>query len=415
MNKYLFITLLLLGLAGCQRGPVGTTAVSTPLATTPTPQPTRPPVQTGVTILAEGQIVAVNPVLSLAFETNGRLLSLLVQPGDQVAAGEVIATLDETALLEAVASAELQVAQAENSLAQAQAQLDELLNWQADETAVAVAQANVAAAQASLENAENQDAAAGNSLTSAAVSVEQAERNLADAQEAYNTAFDPGREWELNDPFRADAIKAEREGTIRNLAFAEENLQVARAQYNLAWAGLNNDTALNAQASLASAQQTLAQAQTGPKTAEITTAQLQVEQAEISLDQNEFNLTQAQNRLSQVQLLAPWAGTVLSVETAVGALIGSGTPIVTLLDTTHLQFQTTNVSERDLAQIEPGLEVEIVLKSYPDEPVTGTVVGIGPQAVGAVGDSAVFPIIITLDETPLSLRPGMTGRAEIRG
>lgn len=416
MKRYLL--LLILFVVGCQQNrdtQVQETAVSTPIAATATPQSNQPAPTGATTILAEGQLVAVNPVLSLAFETNGRLLSIAIKPGDTVAAGDLIATLDDKALQEAITSAELQVAQAENSLAQAQASLDELLNWQPNETAVLVAQANLAAAQASYENAENQDAAAGNSLTSASISVEQAERNLADAQEAYNTAFDPGREWELNDPFRADALKAEREGATRSLAYAEENLQVAQAQYNLAWAGLNNDTALNAQASVASAQQALEQAQTGPKEAEIAAAQLQVAQAELSLAQNQFALGQAQAALEQTWLVAPWAGTVLSVETAVGAIVGAGTPIVTLLDTTNLQFHTTNVSERDLTQITSGGAAEVVLKSYPDEPIKGIVTSIAPQASGTIGDAAVFTVMITLNQTTLTLRPGMTGRVEITG
>lgn len=419
MKRYLLLLILFwMSVVGCQqnRETQGQeTAVSTAIASTPTSQANQPAPTGATTILAEGHLVAVNPTLALAFETNGRLLSIAVKPGDVVAAGDLIATLDDKTLQETITSAELQVAQAENSLAQAQTSLDELLNWQPNETAVLVAQANLAAAQASYENAQTQDAAAGNSLTSASISVEQAERNLTDAQEAYNTAFDPGREWELNDPFRADALKAEREGAIRSLAYAEENLQVAQAQYNLAWAGLNNDTALNAQASVAAAQQTLEQAQTGPKEAEIAAAELQVAQAELSLAQNQFTLGQTQAALEQTRLVAPWAGTVVSVETAVGAIVGAGTPIITLLDTVHLQFHTTNVSERDLGQIGLGKTAELVLKSYPDTPLNGTVVGIAPQSSGTVGDAAVFTVLITLDETELVLRPGMTGRVEIVG
>ena len=63
----------------------------------------------------------------------------------------------------------------------------------------------------------------------------------------------------------------------------------------------------------------------------------------------------------------------------------------------------------------PGQEVSIVLKAYPDAPLTGTVLRIGPQATGLVGDAATFPVIIELDAANLDLRPGMTGRAEIRG
>jgi multidrug resistance efflux pump len=367
-----------------------------------------------VTILADGQLVAVNPVLPLAFEVGGRLLEIAVAPGAAVAEGDLIARLDDASLQESVASAALQVAIAQNGLAQAQASLDELLNWEVDELAVAQAEANLVAAQAGYEAALGQDAAAGNSVTSARVSVEQAQRSLADAQEAYDKAHDPARDWELGDPFRADFLRAERDAAARNLEFAQENLEVAQAQLNLAYAGLNNDSALQAQAAVLSAEQALEQARTGPTAAQITAAELQVEQAGLSLEQAELSQQQAEAALPRAALHAPWAGRVLAVESAPGAIVGAGSPIITLLDTANLQFHTTNLSERDLSQISPGLPVVITLKAYPLQPLAGEVQAVGPQAAGAVGDAAIFTVMIALSETPgVELRPGMTGRAEI--
>lgn len=412
----LVLVLSLLGCAGAggPRSSVSPTAVADATDTTPTPRPTLQAV-TGTTILADGELEAVNPALALSFEAGGRLLTLTVRPGDQVAAGDLIATLDDIGLEEAVSGAELQVAQAENSLAQAQLSLDNLLNWEADETAVALAEANLTAAEAAHENAAAQDAAAGNSLTSARVNRDQAERSLADAQDAYDTAHQEARDWELNDPWRGPALEAEREATARSVAFAQENLAVARAQYNLALAGLNNDAAVSANASVISAQQALAQAQTGPKASEIAAARLQVTQAELALEQSQFSLAQARNALVKAELRAPWSGTIVSVDIAPGAMVAAGSPVVTLLDTARLQLHTSNLSERDLARVAPGQPVEIVLKAFPSQTIGGRVARIAPQASGRVGDAAVFAVIIDLDDTNLDLRPGMTGRVEITG
>ncbi len=434
MNRFFQLTLIslvLFGLVGCQRGEFPGDAEPTAAADEAMPQvvPTLPP-PVGSTVLADGQIVAVNPVLVLSFEANGRLLALNVQAGDKVAAGDVIATLDDGTLQDSVTNATLQVNQAEISLAQAQLSLDNLLTWEPDETAVALAEANLAAAEAALENAQTSDSVAGNSVTSARIAVEQAERGLADAQEAYNTAFDPGRDWEqyidepicydgqggpvpCTGPYFSTRIKNERENAPRQVQAAEENLQIGRAQYSLALAGVNNDTAVSANASVVSAQQALEQATTGPKQSEIDAAQLQVDQAEISIEQSRFSLQQAQDALDKSQLTAPWSGTVLTVDVSVGAMVNAGTPIVSLLDTNNLQFHTNNLSERDLAQISPGQPVEISLKSYPNDPIIGTVAGVAPQASGTVGDAAVFTVKIDLDASDLELRPGMTGRAEI--
>jgi multidrug efflux pump subunit AcrA (membrane-fusion protein) len=420
MNKFklFLISLLLIFSIGCgQRGQVVTesaeeTAEATDPETTPTPRPTRP-VQNNTTIVADGVIKAAQPMLPLSFATSGRVLTLLMQPGDAVEVGDTIATLDDSAVQEAIANAQLQVVQAENSLAQTQLDLDNLLAWEPDELAIAQAEANLTAAQTQLANAQTQDAVAGNSVTQARVSVEQAERGLTDAQEAYDTAFDPGREWELNSPFYADRLKAEREGATRNLQFAEEQLEVARANLALAGAGVNNDTAVSAQSSVASAQLSLEQAQQGPKPEEVTAAQLRVQQAEISLQQSQLTLTQTENDLSQLTLISPASGTVLSVDVSVGTTIGAGSPIVTLLNTAELEFHTTNLSERDLAQVVPGQTAIITLKTYPNDLIEGTVLRIGLQAEGTVGDSAVFPVMIGLEATDLEVRPGMTGRVEI--
>ena len=411
------ILTLLLAACGGRPGDAIATAVPDNAPDTETeaePTATRPS-QSGVTILADGSVVAVKPVLAVSFTASGRLLELAVEPGDVVAVGDLIATLDDEALRDNVTNAEFQVAQSELNLTQTQAELDRLLTWEPDETAVALAEANLAAAQAQLENAQASDAVAGNSVTQANVSVAQAERQLADAQEAYNTAFDPGREWELGDPFRKQLLENEREAATRNLQFAEENLRVARANYSLAAAGINNDSALSAQASVINAQQALENAQKPPTAEQIESAQLNVQQAELSLQQSQLSLAQAQDAIADAELLAPAAGTVLSVEVAEGAMVGAGSPIITLLDTTQLEFHTNNLSERDLARIAPGQAVQVTLKAYPNDVIEGTVVRIGTQATGTVGDAAVFPVIVNISSDELDIRPGMTGRAEIAG
>ncbi len=317
MKKIVLLLAILLLISGCNQrsdggdDPDGGEDVESSLAGSPaaTPQATEPP-RTGTTILADGQIVAVNPVLPLSFLVSGRLMELHVQPGDVVEESAILATLDETALSEAVTQAELQVAQAETTLAQALLSFDELVNWEADELVIALAEANLTVAEANYENAVTQDSAAGNSLTSAAIAIDQATRSVADAQEAYDKAWESARDWELGDPWRKQALEYERDATTRAVQNAEEGLTVARANYNLTAAGLNNDNALNADAGVTSAQQALNQAQTGPKESDIALARLQVEQANLSLEQAEFGLEQARNSVRDAVLVAPWPGSI---------------------------------------------------------------------------------------------------------
>ena len=403
---------------------------ATPVSETASPSDDRAGAGPSRLVLAEGEVVAAVPALTLSFETSGRLVSLNVEPGGRVEFGETIATLADGALEDAVTSAELQVAQAETTLAGAELSLENLVTWEPDAAAVAAAEADLAAAQAALEEARGADAVAGDSLTSARIAVEQAERELADAQEYYDNVFDPARDWEqyikkricyrgeggvipCTGPFYDERIKAQREEAPRRLQAARDNLEVARAQYNVARGGVDDDKAVAARASVASAQQALERATTGPKPSEIEAARLEVRQAEISLEQSRLSLAQAQDNLDQTRLAAPRGGTVLSVEVAVGAAVGAGTPIVTILDTDQLEFHTTNLSERDLSKIAPGQEAVVTLKAYLDEEIDAEVTRIGVQAGAPVGGAATFPVILALGRTDLDLRPGMTGEVEI--
>ncbi len=359
-----------------------------------------------------GELVPADDV-SLGFTNGGVLAEVLVDVGDSVNVGEVLARLDDLQARQALVSAQLQLAQAEDTLsreldaeaaerevalaeaklAQAQLQLDELLNWTPDEAAVEQAQANLEAAQASYEAATKQSAS--DKTASARISLEQAQSSLVDAQEAYNTAWDPARDWELYR--RGSRLEAERDSATRNLEKAQQNLEVAQANYNLAWAGIDNTSELNAWTQVLNAQAALEDAQTGPEEAEILAAQIQVLQArtelaqvladqasdpklaQLTLEQAQLNLEAAQATLDQLNLVAPINGLVTSVDADAGQSVGTS-PIVTLssLDQPLVELY---LDETDLDKIAVGNEVEVIFDALPDETFTGYVVRVEPELV----------------------------------
>ncbi|MGD8586835.1 MAG: biotin/lipoyl-binding protein, partial [Chloroflexota bacterium] len=117
-KQVIVILVSLLLLAGCGRRPgqPETLDVSRqeegPAEEQTTPTPQLVPDITGTTILANGQLVAVNPPLPLSFETAGKVLEILVKAGDRVSAGDVIATLDDAQLRQTLSNTELAVDQA---------------------------------------------------------------------------------------------------------------------------------------------------------------------------------------------------------------------------------------------------------------------------------------------------------------
>ena len=124
-------------------------------------------------------------------------------------------------------------------------------------------------------------------------------------------------------------------------------------------------------------------------------------------------LTEVREDLEDAQLYAPWDALVLSLETSIGASVGSGTPVVTLLNLEDLYFATQNLSERHIAQLRRGQRAEITLRAYPDVILGGTVDVVLPQTERTSDTDAAFVAYIRPDESELDLLPEMTGRVEV--
>ncbi|MCB9135459.1 MAG: efflux RND transporter periplasmic adaptor subunit [Anaerolineales bacterium] len=405
---FLFFILFVL-LTGCTNEPVE--IAPQPTATLETGTEVNAPlleVTDSVTILAEGVMQTVQPVLALSFETSGKLLEIHVQPGDLVQAGDLIATLDDAVLQDGIAQAQLQVDRAENSLSQAQQTLTSLqtdlpLRQAEAQQTLAVAQENVRLAEAQLNGLDAPASEA--AITQAQADVLFAKQRLEKAKKDYA-------------PYR------DKPDTNLNKAYFGTVWADAQLAYDAAVRHLNaltgiasEQTRAQLEADLAVAQAQLDQAQTNLENLMSgkldESAQLSIDLAEINLTESQANLEQAQANLAKVRLYAPWSGAILTVEVSPGGIVGGGTPIVTLLNVSQLEFYTINVSERDLAQIFPGQIATITLKAYPNNPIPATVLRIGWQAGEPVGDTATFPVVLVLDETGFEIRPGMTGRVEI--
>lgn len=438
---------------GVERNPVATpTPVESSL-------PTATEVRTGVIIHAEGIVQAAQPVLPLGFEIGGDLLTVHVRAGDFVQEGDVLAQLKEAESIDsyqaAVTSAELSVLIAQQSLddlythaalrqaealqaiASAQQSLDALtidVPIQQSEALQAIADAQEAVRSAeyqlnslSAEASEASITAAQSDVTLAAERLEQAEKaydpyrnkpddNLnkayfgaawADAQSVYDAAV---RRLNALTGSASDLTVAQKEA---ELAVSQAQLVQAQATYAALAAGIPPADLAVAEAQLAGAQAAYEALENGIDPDELALAEAELANAHIQLTIAQNNLEKATEAQDDIYLLAPWTGTVLSIEVAPGALVGSGSPIVTLLDTTQLEFHTTNLSERDLVQILPGQTAEVRLKAYPNEPIEATVVRVGWQVGEFVGDAVTFPVILSLDKNNLDIRPGMTGQVEI--
>ncbi len=425
LRRFWPIALAICLLAACSRQPTPTPA---PAATA---VPTVPLRSTTGTAKASGHVVPAQKA-ELGFTTAGRVQTTAVDVGDQVEAGALLVALDAVA-------AETAVVQAESALVQAQARLDELRSG-ARPQEIAAARAQIEAAQARLTqittSARPEEIAAARAEMAAAQAAQQrlssgpreeeriaaqaalanAEAALQQAQAAYDRVAGRNDVGMLPESLRlqqaTNNLAAARAGY--DALFAKPDaaaIAAARAQVQQAQAALGRllAPAMPGQISEAQAQVHSAQAQfdlltAGARAEEVTAAEATVAAATAALKL-------ARSNLANTELRAPFAGTVTALQVGPSELVLPGQTVLTLADLSHLQVETTDLSERDVARLAAGQSVTVFIEALNAE-IRGRALRIAPQATVVAGD-VVYTVSIELDEQPPGLRWGMSADVEI--
>jgi HlyD family secretion protein len=331
-------------------------------------------------------------------QAGGKVVEVLVEPGDAVAADDLLVWLDAT-------DAELMVQQAEAALATAEAQLD-LLEASARPAEVAVAEAGVSAAGAMLSQATaERDRLAAGAITAEIAAAESA---LAGADALWKEAqlyYDSvrARADELDDWMEQEAALRLR-ATEQSVKAAQMRVTLLRATYA---ARLREADGI---VDAAAAERDGAQAQLDLLQAGATAAQIAV--AEAGIAQAQTALDAAMLALDRAEVRAPFAGTVGSVDTRVGEMIVPGQPLVTLGDLTTLRVETTDLDEIDVAKVTVGQQVDVSFDALPETMFIGQVTRISPMA--APGSGGVnYTVVIKLDKVDPAVRWGMTAFVDI--
>jgi len=332
---------------------------------------------------------------ALSAQAGGQVLEVLVEPGDAVAAGDVVVRLDPT-------EAQLAVQQAEAALAAAQAQLA-LLKAGPRPEEVAAAEALVSAAQAAVSQA----AAQRDQLAAGAIEAEVA------AAQAGVTAAEVTRKAAED---RYDQIEGKVHGwieeeTILQLRAAEQALAAAQAQLAQVQGGAGaRSRAANAAVSAAVAQQDLAQSQLNLLVAGATAEQVATTQAAVA--QAQAGVETASVALGRCEVRAPFAGTAGAVSVRMGELITPGEPLVTLGDLATLRVETTDLDEVDVARVALGQRASVTFDAIPERVFVGQVVRISPMAEPGAG-GVNYTVVVVLDESDPAIRWGMTAFVDI--
>jgi RND family efflux transporter MFP subunit len=130
-------------------------------------------------------------------------------------------------------------------------------------------------------------------------------------------------------------------------------------------------------------------------------------QADARVAQAQAALDAAQANLRQGALVAPFDGTIVSIDVVPGETVTPQKPVLVIGDLAHLQVATTDLSEREIAGVRLGQPATARLKAFGQD-LGGKVISIAPMAQIYNGDT-VFKVTVQLDQQPDKLMWGMTG------
>jgi multidrug efflux pump subunit AcrA (membrane-fusion protein) len=376
MKKYMLFTTLALSvlilLASCGG------AANDPTAT--------PAAASADTIIAEAHLNP-NRYQYLTFPLGGKVAEIIVEQGDQVRQGQVLASLvDRQQPQAALAAANLQVTLAQQDL--------DLLNR-----------------------------SAGPALAQAWLNYMDAQKNRALAQLAWDRLDQSSLQTDIDDA-RSDVTSRKTDLENAQADFDkysdlandnatrksyESKLRTAQTDYDQAVQKMENlingrdrvratlDAALGAEAE---AKRTYENSQNGPDTDKFAMMQAR-------LDNAKAQQGAAQNVLDNYDLKAPFAGTVMEINVSANQLVGPDTWVIAIADTSQWFVDTSDLNELDVVKIEVGQKVEVTADALPGKTMTGLVDRIGATPKN-LGTDVLYTIRIRLEDPDPLLRWGMT-------
>ncbi|MBC8448781.1 MAG: HlyD family efflux transporter periplasmic adaptor subunit [Chloroflexi bacterium] len=378
------------------------------------------------------------------------LLTLDVEAGHVVQAGQPLATIDPSPYQQALDQAKSDLQEAEEVLADLQTPATELEIAQAD-LAIARARLNVRQAQEDLDDLLDPDIADLQSdVAGARLDLVEAQADLSDLEADSTTAdklYDL-REQEaersaeytrLANETYSDAYYQDRLRTAYNVLLDARDA-VARAETQAEISLLNARTRVwRAEENLQAAQDALAEAQAGVDDLDLARAKMAIAEAEVALaaaqekrseldegvdavklaaaratvDKRRLAVAVAEADLQAATIRAPFAGTVLDTGAEWGDLVNSNSRILTIANLDSLQVRAL-VDETTIRQIEVGQAAVITFDAFLGQQLRGQVLAVPLQGT-LQGGVMVYEVPVLLqgaEELPLLV--GMTANVAIQ-
>ncbi len=241
-----------------------------------------------------------------------------------------------------------------------------------------------------------------------------------------------------------NAMQASLEGAKTDAVAAEAALNTSLADLNRAksdaeraqldWArtqGLYKD-ALIAKSEYDSQKATYQASQSGLAQAEARVAQAraQKDSADRHIGQARANLTHAADVLQKTTYSAPYDGTITNLPVREGETVvmgiqnAPGSTLMTLADLSVITAEV-KVDETDIVNVKLGQAAEVTIDAIPKKTFKAVVTEIGDNAIvrstgvstsqsgSASQEAKDFKVVVTLQDPPQDLRPGLSATAKI--
>lgn len=369
-------------------------------------------------------------VVDVKSDVAGRIVNLAVDLGDNVQDGQLIAVIDPTDTRVAVeqATANLNQARARERQARETARVQPKITRDTirqAESALEAAEKTLAQSRQSKtyqqqQLAELKDVTIPQSVEDARSDLEQARANVEAQQAEYN------RQQELLE--KGYSAKSEVEAAYARLATLQAALRTAQQRQNtlerqnsLAVKQLESQIA-QTDATIQGNQARVKQQQAALEVArensyQDTVREQDVVAARAQVTNTQAQLTQAATNLNYTRIVAPRSGVVLVKNVEQGTVvpssrgsIGSTNALLQLGDMSRVWI-VCQVDETDIGHVKVGQQTTVRVDAYPDNPQSGRVIRIDPQAV-LEQNVTTIPVTVELTEPDPRFKPGMNAECE---
>jgi HlyD family secretion protein len=344
--------------------------------------------------------------IDVAFKISGKIDKRLVDEGDIVKEGQLIATLEHKDLLAQKAKAGATLETARSRLPA----LEKNIDYQDQATTQEISQAQAAVENAKARLQQLLDGSRPQEIQSAKAGVDQAladmEKKKADmdrAKKLYQDKYIAAQDW--------DAAKTAYDMAVANYKKAQEN-------YDLVVEGPRKEEIAAGRAQLEQSQAALRLAKThriqiDVLKKELATAQGQVKEAASALEV-------IQTQIEYSNLYAPTSGVVLVKNAEPGEFVVPGGAVVTL-GQIEKPWLKAFINESDLGRVKLGQKVSVTTDTYPGKEYPGKVTFISSQAEFTPKNvqtakervKLVYRIKVALENPQNELKPGMPADAQI--